>query len=478
MAKDISLVDDMVKRKLKTQLALVYSLLIVIIIACISTLATIIMNETFENYIKQAQTIKKDELIHNISQQYDATTQTWQIDGIHTIGMYALNEGFIIQLNDLVGNRIWDAKNHNMEKCNQIMQTINQRMKQSKPYKDGHFTTKQYPIKQGEQTIATLSIQFYGPFFLSENDFQFIQSLNTITFVIAAIAIVLAVAISFLLAKKICSPITETIALVNNIAKGDYAIHQQSIAQTKELQELLTSAKTLCKTLQENEWMHQQQSADIAHELRTPLTTLSTHIEAMMEGVWQPTQARLQSCQEEIERIITIVKDIERLYDFENNHLTLQKEKINLYALVQKITTNYAIAMHNKKIQLHLSGKNSEVWIDRHRMSQVIINLLINAIKYTPENGSIDIHITQDKEFTYLQIQDTGEGIAQEDIPYIFDRFYRCDKSRTRQSGGAGIGLAIVKQVVLLHGGNIHVKSELTKGSCFTIQIPNQKNTQ
>lgn len=477
MAKGISLVVNMVKRKLKTQLALVYSLLIVIIIACISTLATIVMNETFENYIKQAQTIKKDELIHNISQQYDATTQRWQMDGIHTIGMYALNEGFIIQLSDFSGTRIWDAKNHNMEKCKQIMQTIDQRMEQSS-LRDGHFTTKQYPIKQGEQTIATLSIQFYGPFFLSENDFQFIQSLNTITFAIAAIAIVLAIMISFLLAKKICSPISETIALVNNIAKGDYAIKQQEQAQTIELQELLTSAKSLCKTLQENEILRQQQSADIAHELRTPLTTLSTHIEAMMEGVWQPTQERLQSCQEEIERIIMIVKDIECLYDFENNHLTLQKENIDLYTLVQKITTNYAIAMHNKQIQLHLSGRNCMVWIDRHRMSQVIINLLINAIKYTPENGCIDIRITQDKEYTYLQMQDTGEGIPNEDIPYIFDRFYRCDKSRTRQSGGAGIGLAIVKQVVLLHGGSLHVKSELAKGSCFTIQIPNKKNTQ
>ncbi|MPM86052.1 Sensor histidine kinase ResE [bioreactor metagenome] len=213
-------------------------------------------------------------------------------------------------------------------------------------------------------------------------------------------------------------------------------------------------------------------TADVAHELRTPLTTLGSHLEAMIEKVWEPTTERLKSCHEEILRLGKIVMDLESLERVESNNLKLNKAPIDLMELTNSVCVTFEGELSNKNLELEINGTASIVSIDKDRFSGVISNLLSNAVKYTPDGGQIRVLIQDSPDESIFVIEDNGVGIPEEELPFIFERFYRADKSRNRKTGGAGIGLAIVKSVVTAHGGSI-TANNCTQGGCvIEIRLP------
>ena len=210
----------------------------------------------------------------------------------------------------------------------------------------------------------------------------------------------------------------------------------------------------------------------MAHELRTPLTSVSTHIEAMITGLWEPSEERLESCYEELNRITTLVKDLERLANVENGCYKLQKSLFDMFELVRRVAANFEYKIKEKKIQLKLIGEEVIIEADQDRIFQVVTNILANAIKYTSEEDEIIIKLYKKYEYAVCEIADTGIGIPQEEIAHIFERFYRADKSRNRKTGGAGIGLSIVNSIVKAHNGKIEVDSMLGKGNNFKVYLP------
>ena len=226
--------------------------------------------------------------------------------------------------------------------------------------------------------------------------------------------------------------------------------------------------------LDKQEKLRRRLTADVAHELRTPLATLQSHMEAMIDGVWEPDTARLTSCHEEIMRISRMVGDLEKLSKYESENLILHREAFDLSELVQHIIKNFETEFMSKHVSLDFKGEVSPVFADSDKISQVIVNLLSNALKYSPAGKTVQIIVAHDKNWTVLKIKDTGIGISSEDLPHIFERFYRADKSRNRESGGSGVGLAIVKAIVDAHGGKISVSSVMNEGTEFTVSLPGQ----
>ncbi|MDR0876136.1 MAG: HAMP domain-containing protein [Clostridiales Family XIII bacterium] len=289
---------------------------------------------------------------------------------------------------------------------------------------------------------------------------------------VAAFSVIFSVAMSFILARQISHPIVKAAAVTEQIAAGDYDVRFESPTKTTELHDLVEAVNHLAGALSKQETLRRQLTADVAHELRTPLTTLGTHLEAMTEGVWEPTPDRLNSCHEEILRLGKMVSDIERLERAEADDLQLDKTETDLFALAQSVTDNFAGELSKKNLRLDLCGEASIVSVDKDRIAGVIGNLISNAVKYTPDGGGIRITVEDKDKAGILTIEDTGIGISETDLPYIFERFYRADKSRTRGTGGAGIGLAIAKSVVTAHGGEVTAQSEPGQGSRFTISLP------
>ncbi|MDR2357149.1 MAG: hypothetical protein LBD92_03550 [Oscillospiraceae bacterium] len=224
--------------------------------------------------------------------------------------------------------------------------------------------------------------------------------------------------------------------------------------------------------LSEQENLRKRLTADVAHELRTPLAAVASHLEAMTEGIWEPTPERLSSCREEILRIATLVADLQQLAQIDGDNLKLSRSAVNLLELTRVITHNFAAETAKKDISAAVSGDACEVSADRDRISQVITNLISNAVKFTPDGGHISVTVTDAENSGVIEICDDGTGIAESELPYIFERFYRTDKSRSRKTGGAGVGLTIARSIVEAHGGTVRAENRAGGGSHFTVTLP------
>lgn len=457
-------------RSLRTQLSLSILLIVLVTVALTSVFSNWFINQEFEDYIARQEQVRSENIVSDLGAQYNGLTRSWNQDFLHTIGMYALYESYILKIYDVDGKLLWDAENHDMSKCWQVMDEISARMEKLK--KDGGFVSRTYDIEQGGEKVGSVSVTYYGPFFFSENDFRFIKTLNILLLIIGALAGFFSIVVGSLMARRIARPVTKTAYIAKEISEGNYDIRFESETNTRELNDLVTAINQLADALNEQENLRKRLTTDIAHELRTPLTAVGSYLEAMLEGVWEPTPERLSGCHEEILRLGNLVADLGRLAKVEGDNLKLQKQQTDLLEIAKAAFETLEAEGAKKELTMSVGGESSVISADRSRMLQVMINLLSNAVKYTPEGGSISIQVSDAPGEGCIRVKDNGIGIPEKELALIFERFYRTDKSRSRKTGGAGIGLTIAKSIVAAHGGTITVSSKVNEGSCFTVTIP------
>lgn len=457
---------------IRTTIAIQYAFVVLIVVFLISIVSNFLISRQFENYVEEQQNEKAEDMALNLSHQYDAMSGGWNLDYVHGLGMYALNEGYILKLSDEKQDILWDAQNHDMTLCSQMMESISSQMQENYLGFEGKFVTHRYDLKQGNQVVGYLDVSYYSPYYLNENEFHFIEALNQILIVVGICSLLMAVVIGLFLAGSLSKPIAKIVEITERISDGDYSIRFQEGVKTKELDDLSRAVNYMAESLENQETIRKRLTSDVAHELRTPLANVSSYLEAIIEGVWEPTPERLQNCYDELERISKLVSDLERLKQMENENLKLHKTRENLLELVQAVMKNFEIQMESKNLRSVVTGEDVFACIDRNRMQQVITNLISNAVKYSNENGTIRVKIEKNADMASIQVQDEGIGIPEKDLPLIFERFYRTDKSRNRRTGGAGIGLTIAKAIVQAHGGKIMAESKQGIGSTFTVIFP------
>jgi signal transduction histidine kinase len=327
--------------------------------------------------------------------------------------------------------------------------------------------------------VATVIIETYGPFFYSETETNFLTSLNRLLLMAGIVLIGISVIVSAAISRTIAKPIL-TAAKAAQVITHNYSGNTEPKSayvtipdqyKTRELAALSRSINTLAGELEEAERRKKQLTSDIAHELRTPLTWLRGNVEAMIDGVYPADRERLENCHEEIIRLSNLVQDIDTLTALEWETITLNKTEFDLAKLLQITAEQWRPAAGEKGVTIDLHTQETVITADYDRLKQVFINILSNAVKYTDE-GSITVTVAlNEKHGCLVTIADTGIGIPEEDIPHIFERFYRSDKSRSRSTGGAGIGLTIAATIVQAHGGTIEVKSGKT-GTAFSVALP------
>jgi two-component system sensor histidine kinase ResE len=218
--------------------------------------------------------------------------------------------------------------------------------------------------------------------------------------------------------------------------------------------------------------------ANVSHELRTPLAMLQGYSEALMDDIAETPEERREIAQvinEESQRMGRLVRELLDLARMEAGHIQVEPVERSLYDFVGRVIRKFQALAREK--QIHLSADLAEglptVYWDEDKIEQVLTNLIDNAIRHTPAGGSVCVHVYQQDGMIHLDVEDTGSGIPDEDLPFVFERFYKADKARTRgQSGGTGLGLAIVKHLVTAHGGNVSVKSQLGVGTTFMVELP------
>lgn len=460
------------KYSLKTKLSLSYIVVALISVFILSILSNVFLDRQFRDYVQQNQELKNKEVVSSISKQYE-NNGSWNMDMIESIGVSALEYGMIIKVSDISGNTIWDAKVHNNGMCQRIIEHMSQNMSSHYPYMKGEYIEKPFSINYNLKKVGIVEIGSYGPFYLNDNDLAFITTLNKMLFSVGLFSLLFALILGAIMAKRLSSPISRAVATAKMISKGFFSDRISEKSSTSEITELTDTINDLADTLEKQEILRKRLTGDVAHELRTPLATLQSHLEAMIDGIWEPEKDRLIGCHEEIVRISKMVGNLEKLARYEGENLILNKTKFNITETVQHIINNFESEYLNKGLEIDFRAEEQVISADKDKISQVVINLISNALKYTPSGGKVEVIIKGGETNTQVVVKDNGPGIPQEDLPYIFERFYRADKSRNRLTGGSGIGLTITKAIVEAHKGKIEVISNIGTGTEFIVNLPN-----
>lgn len=274
------------------------------------------------------------------------------------------------------------------------------------------------------------------------------------------VTLALAVILSFLLTKKVLTPLSQMTGIARKIALGDYTARVQ-ISSNDEVGQLATAFNQMADSLQRVEQLRKTMVIDVAHELRTPLTNMRGYLEALSDGVVAPSKETFESLHEETLRLAKLVEDLLQLARANASRGTLLRKRIDLQELALEVLDLFRPKFATKGIvvETELSDAEGRVLADPEKLAQVFRNLLQNAWQYTPYGGSVRISTERLPGGIKMIFANTGEGIAEEDLPFIFERFYRGEKSRSREHGGAGIGLAIVRELVEAHGGQVGAES-------------------
>jgi histidine kinase len=306
---------------------------------------------------------------------------------------------------------------------------------------------------------------------LSDN---FRRAVNEVLAVAAAAAFVTAVLVSSFVTRRIVRPIQEMKEASQRIASGHYGERVQ-VTSEDELGELARSFNQMAHTLAQTEEHRRQLIGDVAHELRTPLSSIKGVMEGLQDGVLPAEPVTFLNVQREVGRLQRLVYDLEELSKAEAGQIPLELEETNPAVFAQTAVDRLALQFEDKGVQLHteLPPDLPLVQVDPARMTQVMLNLLGNALQYTPTGRQVTVRAWANDNEVHLAVQDTGIGLTTEQQRHVFERFYRVDKSRSRAGGGSGIGLTIARHLVEAHNGRLTATSPgPDQGSAFTVTLP------
>ena len=286
------------------------------------------------------------------------------------------------------------------------------------------------------------------------------------------IALVLAFLLSYLLTRRVLRPLVQISEASRQIASGRFGTRVEA-DRGDEVGELGTAFNRMSDSLEKIEQLRKSMVADVAHELRTPLTNLRGYLEGLSDGVLPSSKETFEMLQQENLRLVKLVDDLGQLARADAAHIYLNRQSVDLAACVEEILALYRMNIDEKGITVstNFADDAGTINADRDKLLQAIRNLVENCWKYTPEGGVIKISSHRLAQSVRVKFVNDGADIPAEDIPYLFERFFRSDYSRSRDIGGAGIGLSIVKQLIEAHGGEVGAKSGDGK-TCIWFSLP------
>ncbi|WP_148551142.1 sensor histidine kinase [Paraclostridium bifermentans] len=459
------------KQKLNSKLILSLVSVIILVVIAIAISINSIFEKKFEEYIIKNNESEVSKLIDSIESEY--VDGRWNLYSIEKIGENAIENGIFIDLYDTNGNLIWGATTYNQDRCNAMMGSIENNMKHMMGNWHGKYTEKTFDLESPtNEVIGNIKIGTYGSLYYMDNDVDFLKEINKVISAIGILMTLITIFIAILIANNISKPIEVVSNMANLMGDGGYDSKIEYQSNIYEIDTLIKSINNLSSKLEEQENLRKRLTTDISHELRTPLTNVQTHLEAMIDGIWEPNTERLNSVNEEVIRLTNLVNQLKNLAKFDSEKNKLNLSEVNIGELIKNIVYNNQGCALEKNINIVFNLESINTYVDKDKISQVIVNLLSNAIRYTNNGGNIYINAHKEKNNIKIHFKDDGVGIPKDSLNYIFERFYRVDESRSKDTGGIGVGLTIVKSIVDLHKGKIEVKSKVNEGSEFIITLP------
>lgn len=335
------------------------------------------------------------------------------------------------------------------------------------------------PIKLSDgETVGQVRLWVLGSdALLTKADTAFREKTFNAMSLAAIIAIAIAVLMGFLMSHMLTNPIRRITATAKQIRDGGLSA-RTGLRGDDEIDQLGETFDEMATSLEKDLKHERRLTSDVAHELRTPLMAMLATVEAMQDGVLPADDEHLETVASETRRLSRLVQQMLDLSRMENRTADINLEPVDMVAFVQRIVGSQQQLFSSHDLRLKFvddtQGRSSTVDADPDMITQAIINIMSNAMRYTPEGGWVVVSVKGDRKYVMVSISDTGIGIAKEDLSRIFGRFWRADASRAREKGGLGVGLAVTKLIIERHHGFITVESELEKGTTFTIHLPRE----
>ncbi len=296
-------------------------------------------------------------------------------------------------------------------------------------------------------------------------------------FIASIAAVIIAVIIGIFVSRMLTNPLRRITGTAKQIRDGDLSA-RTGLRGDDEIDRLGETFDEMATSLEKDLKHERRITSDVAHELRTPLMAMLATVEAMQDGVLPCDDEHLETVASETRRLSRLVQQMLDLSRMENRTTPLKLEPVDLVPFVQRIVDGQQQLFMNRDLRLRFSddtqGRSAVIEVDADMITQAVVNLMSNAMRYTPEGGWVVVSVKADRKNVQIIVSDTGIGIAKEDLSRIFGRFWRADASRAREAGGLGVGLSVTQQIVERHHGYISVESELEKGTTFTIHLPRE----
>ncbi|KON13284.1 HAMP domain-containing histidine kinase [Clostridium botulinum] len=424
----------------------------------------------FGKYVDDSNKTEVEHLVFDLKNIYK--DNNWDVELIKQLGQDAIKKGIALEIYSYDNTSVWSVFNDEQILSNEILSSIRENMMSIE--ENWNSNLKDYKINiydENENIVGYENIIHYESVYYMENDMEFLSIINKFMGITSIISIGSIILISILISKVLSNSMEKVSKMAKVIEKGKYKSNLEYKSNIKEVDDLILAINSLSVKLNDEEILRKRLTTDIAHELRTPLTSIQGHLDTLIDGVWEPTSERLISIREEVSRLGDLVGELRKLSKFDIEKNVLNKTEVNLKELIQNIIYNYESKALEKQITIESNLKDIFINVDKNQFSQVLINILSNAIKYTNIGGKVELSMYEDIDNVNISIKDTGCGIPKEDIKNIFERFYRVDRSRNKKTGGIGVGLTIAQSIINAHNGEIIVKSELNKGTEFIIKL-------
>ena len=440
-------------------------MLVSIAVSLITIISSVVVlsavwNQHFQSYTRENVQRVADGTAAAIADGYEQSNGDWYGGALSAAtSASSLYDSVYLQVRTIDGTIVYD------DRANDVLGSVDVK-------EDGSNVTSAPIIVDGEK-VGTVLVRVPGSETLLtkfDEDFRD-KSYNAMIFA-AVIALIIAMVMGAIFARTIAAPVKKITNAAKALKEGDYSA-RTGMTGSDEIARLGNMFDLMADSVESNRKLERRLVTDVAHELRTPLMAIQSTVEAMIDGVFKPDAERLETLNSEVQRLSRLVDALLKLSRLESRTKPIEQKKVDLTEMLSSVVQTHQAYIHDAGLNLEFEyDPHVYVFGDADLLRQATANLISNAVRYTPEGGTITIMARKGDLMGQIVVKDTGIGLTPEEAKLVFQRFWRADSGRARATGGLGIGLSVVKEIVEQHNGWVRVEGRPNEGACFTIYIP------
>lgn len=440
-------------------------MLVSIAVSLITIISSVVVlsavwNQHFQSYTRENVQRVADGTAAAIADGYEQSNGDWYGGALSAAtSASSLYDSVYLQVRTIDGTIVYD------DRANDVLGSVDVK-------EDGSNVASAPIIVDGEK-VGTVLVRVPGSETLLtkfDEDFRD-KSYNAMIFA-AVIALIIAMVMGAIFARTIAAPVKKITNAAKALKEGDYSA-RTGMTGSDEIARLGNMFDLMADSVESNRKLERRLVTDVAHELRTPLMAIQSTVEAMIDGVFKPDAERLETLNSEVQRLSRLVDALLKLSRLESRTKPIEQKKVDLTEMLSSVVQTHQAYIHDAGLNLEFEyDPHVYVFGDADLLCQATANLISNAVRYTPEGGTITIMARKGDLMGQIVVKDTGIGLTPEEAKLVFQRFWRADSGRARATGGLGIGLSVVKEIVEQHNGWVRVEGRPNEGACFTIYIP------